>query len=91
MPHDVGDQDALQRAIGERAREFAAGNRSRRPHRYWQQGIALFVALLVVALVFLGFDTFLSSMQKLLEIMAADPAPTGPVPVYVVPPPASGP
>ncbi len=90
MPHDTEDQNALQRAIGERAREFAVGNHVIRPHRYWQHGIALVLALLVVALVFFGFDTFLTSMQKLIGIMAADPAPTGPVPVYVVPEPASG-
>ena len=85
MPHDTGDQDALRRAITERAREFAADNRDTRPHRYWQHAIALVLALLVVALVFLGFDTFLTSMQKLIAIMGADPTPTAPMPVFMVP------
>lgn len=91
MPDDTGGQDALQRAIGERAREFGAGSRARRPHRYRQHTIALVFALLVVALVFLGFDTFLASMQKLIGIMAADPAPTEAMPVFMVPEPPGQP
>jgi hypothetical protein len=85
------DGTALQRAIAERAREFAADNRRSRPQRYWQYAISLVAALLVVGLVFLGFDTFLASMQKLLAIMAADPAPTEPMPVFIVPQPPSPP
>jgi hypothetical protein len=90
MVDPADDSTALQRAIAERAREFAADNR-RRPQRYWQYSISLVAALLVVALVFLGFDTFLASMQKLLAIMAADPAPTEPMPVFIVPQPPSPP
>jgi ferric-dicitrate binding protein FerR (iron transport regulator) len=90
MVDPADDSTALQRAIAERARELAADNR-RRPQRYWQYSISLVAALLVVALVFLGFDTFLASMQKLLAIMAADPAPTEPMPVFIVPQPPSPP
>ncbi len=90
MVDPADDSTALQRAIAERARELAADNR-RRPQRYWQYAISLVAALLVVALVFLGFDTFLASMQKLLAIMAADPAPTEPMPVFIVPQPPSPP
>ena len=90
MVDPADDSTALQRAIAERAREFAADNR-RLPQRYWQYSISLVAALLVVALVFLGFDTFLASMQKLLAIMAADPAPTEPMPVFIVPQPPSPP
>ncbi len=85
MPDTTDGQNAFQRAIAERAREFSAGNRTGRPHRYWQHAIALVLALLVVALVFFGFDTFLTSMQKLIEIMAADPAPAEAMPVFMVP------
>lgn len=85
MQDTTEGQDALQHAIASRSREFAAGNRSGRPHRYWQHAIALVFALLVVALVFFGFDTFLTSMQKLIEIMAADPAPAEAMPVFMVP------
>jgi ferric-dicitrate binding protein FerR (iron transport regulator) len=87
MTDPADDGSALQRAIAERAREFAMDSTRPRPRRHWQHAITLIAALLVVALVFLGFDTFLTSMQKLLAIMAADPAPTGPVPVFMVPEP----
>ncbi|MBM4221245.1 MAG: hypothetical protein FJ170_04785 [Gammaproteobacteria bacterium] len=90
MADPTDDGTALQRAIAERAREFAAGNR-RRPQRYWQYAVTLVVALLVVGLVFLGFDTFLTSMQKLIAIMGADTAPAEPVPVFVVPEPPQPP
>ncbi len=84
MPDDTEGQDALQRAIGERAREFAADNRQQ-PRRYWQHAITLIAAVLVVALVFFGFDVFLTSMQKLIAIMGAEPTPTEPMPVFMVP------
>ena len=85
MPDPAEHDTALQRAIAERSREFAAGNHRPRSQRYWQYGIALAGALLIVALVFFGFDTFLTSMQKLLEIMGAEPTPTEPMPVFMVP------
>lgn len=78
-------QDALKRAINERAREFAAGDRAARPRRYGQHAIALAGALLVVALVFFGFDSFLTGMQKVVGILAADPAPPEAMPVFMVP------
>ncbi len=78
-------KDALQRAIGERAREFAADSQRQRPRRFWQYAITLVAAVLVVALVFFGFDTFLTSMQKLIAIMGADSTPTEPMPVFMVP------
>ncbi len=91
MTDPAGGSTALQRAIAERAREFAADGRRRSPQRYWQYAIAMVAALLVVALVFFGFDTFLTSMQKLLALMAADPAPTEPMPVFMVPEPVDPP
>ncbi len=91
MPDDTESRDALQRAIAERARGFAADNHAKRSGRYWQYAIALAGALLIVALLFFGFDTFLASMQKLLAIMGADPAPTEPIPVFMVPEPPSPP
>lgn len=85
MPDETDGQDALRRAIGERAREFAADSPRRRPGRLWQYAITLVAAVLVVALVFFGFDTFLTSMQKLIAIMGAEPTPTEPMPVFMVP------
>ena len=91
MADPADNSSALQRAIAERAREFAADNRRHRPQRYGQYAITLVLAVLVVGLVFLGFDSFLASMQKLIAIMGADPVPTGPVPVYMVPQPPQPP
>lgn len=91
MPDDTEGWDALQHAIAERAREFAANSQRQRSQHYWQYAIALAGAMLIVALVFFGFDTFLTSMQKLIAIMGADPTPTGPMPVFMVPEPPSEP
>lgn len=99
MPDSTKGQDALRRAISERASEFAVGHRVGGRHRYWQQAIALAGALLVVALVFIGFDSFLTGMQKVIAIMAADPAPTPALtptpteamPVFMVPEPPDPP
>ena len=91
MADPADDRTALQQSIAERAREFSGDNRRQTPGRYWQYGVSLLAALLVVALVFLGFDTFLTSMQKLLAMMAADPVPTEPMPVFMVPEPPNPP
>lgn len=91
MVDPADSRTALQRAMADRAREFAGDNPRYRPRRYWQHAITLVAAVLVVALVFFGFDTFLASMQKLLEIIGADPVPTEPMPVFMVPePPPEG-
>jgi hypothetical protein len=87
MADPADNRTELQRAIAERAREFSVDSRRPRPQRYGQYAITLVLAILVVGLVLLGFDTFLSSMQKLIAIMGTDPVPTGPVPVYMVPEP----
>lgn len=91
MSDDTESRDALQRAIAERASEFATDNPAKRPRRYWQYAIALTGALLIVALLFFGFDTFLASMQKVIAIMGADKTPTEPMPVFMVPEPPSQP
>lgn len=91
MPDNTEGRDALQRAIAERAREFSAGDNGQQPRRYWQYAIALTGALLIVALLFFGFDSFLTSMQKLIAIMGADPTPTEPMPIFMVPEPPDQP
>jgi hypothetical protein len=75
----------LERAIAERAQEFAAGQHAHRPQRYWQYVVGLVLAAMVVGIVFFGFDVFLSSMQKVIEIISADEATPDPVPVFIVP------
>lgn len=76
----------------ERDREPAA-------RRWLQHAIALAAALVLVGIVMLGFDAFLTAMQKYMEAEVVDPAAapaTAPMPAYVVPgavnpPPPEGP
>jgi hypothetical protein len=101
MDDPADSRTELQRAIAERARASAVGQYGHRPQRYWQYPIGLILAALVVGLVFFGFDTFLSSMQKLIEIMGdrpvptapvqTEPVPTEPMPVFMVPEPPKSP
>lgn len=65
----------------ERDREPAA-------RRWLQHAIALAAALVLVGIVMLGFDAFLTAMQKYMEAEVVDPTPappTAPMPAYVVP------
>lgn len=95
---DQGDnRTELERAIAERAREFAAGQTVHRPQRYWLYPVGLVLAAGVVFIVFFGFDTFLGSMQKVIEIIVAEDEVAedevaadevvAPVPVFIVPDP----
>jgi hypothetical protein len=85
MDDPADSRTEVQRAIAERAREFAPGRHGYRPQRYGEYAVAVVLALMVVGLVVLGFDAFLSSMQKVIEIMAARPPPAEPLPVFMVP------
>jgi hypothetical protein len=82
-PADSGAE--VQRAIAERAREFAAGTPGYRRRPYWLSAIGLVLAGLVVFLVFFGFDSFLGGMQRVIEIIVAEEEATEPVPVFIVP------
>ena len=91
----------LERALMDRARRAAERDRQKSPRRPLQQVLALAAALSLVLLIGLGFDAFLTSVQKVLRLIEADdaqrrdqtvPAPTDPMPAYVVPaepPPAT--
>ncbi len=102
---DSGDDDddgdrrlrsALQRTLMDRARLAAERDGQKGPRRLVQNSIALAAALLLVGVIMLGFDTFLTSVQKIMRMMDADtpqpqaePAPPDtaePMPAYVVPP-----
>jgi len=78
---------AVERALMERARANAMRQVEQPPRRVLQHAIALALALAVVAVVMLGFDRFLTSMQKFmgLEIAEPPPGPAEPMPAYVVP------
>lgn len=89
---DQGDsRTEFERAIAERAREFAVGETGYRPQRYWLYPVGLVLAAAVVGIVFFGFDTFLASMQKVIEIIVAEDEAVAPVPVFIVPDPPPSP
>lgn len=81
----------------ERARVQAERDREPAARRWLQHAIALAAALVLVGIVMLGFDAFLTAMQKYMEAEVVDPAPapaqapapapplTAPMPAYVVP------
>ena len=75
-----------------------AGREFERPRDWLRHGLALLAALLLVGVVLMGFDAFLTAMQKFMEAQAVDPAPAAtaaqPIQAYAVegevspPPPA---
>ena len=105
---DSGDDDydgeghrlrsALERTLMDRARRAAEQDRQKGPRRPLQHAIALAAALLLVLVIGLGFDAFLTSVQKVMRMLDAEearqkqqqqeqvaPDPTEPMPAYVVP------
>lgn len=95
---DAREQRAtVERAIMDRARAHAAHEPERSP-RLLRNTVAFAVTLVLVAIVLLGLDAFLTAMQKFMETKVVDPppAPTEPMPAYAVqpgvsPPPPAGP
>lgn len=94
----AGDRRAaVQRLLMERARS-QAGRELEQPRDWLRHGLALLAALLLVGVVLMGFDAFLTAMQKFMEAQAVDPAPAAqqaqPIQAYAVegevspPPPA---
>lgn len=88
---------AVQRLLMDRAMS-QAGRELDRSRDWLRHGLALLAALLLVGVVLMGFDAFLTAMQKFMEAQAVDPAPAAteaqPVQAYAVegdvspPPPA---
>ena len=88
---------AVQRLLMDRAMS-QAGRELERPRDWLRHGLALLAALLLVGVVLMGFDAFLTAMQKFMEAQAVDPAPAAtaaqPIQAYAVegevspPPPA---
>jgi hypothetical protein len=77
----------VERALMARALASATRPAEKAPRRVLQHSIALALALLLVAVVLVGFDKFLTSMQKFMELKIEEPPPaaTEPMPAYVVP------
>lgn len=100
-----GRRSAVERALMDRARRAAERDRQKGPRRPLQQALALAAAVTLVLVIALGFDAFLTSVQKVLRMLAEEesrqqqeqsaPKPGDPIPAYVVPyedpPPAADP
>jgi hypothetical protein len=94
----TGDRRAaVQRLLMDRAMS-QAGREFEQPRDWLRHGLALLAALLLVGVVLMGFDAFLTAMQKFMEAQAVDPTPAAteaqPIQAYAVegevspPPPA---
>src|SRR5512136_2708415 len=98
-----GDEDGegtrqrswLERELMERARRAAELDRQRGPRRLLQHSIAFAAAVVLVVVLALGIDAFLTSMQKVNRMLDEQeqqerqsqpaPDPKDPMPAYVVP------
>ena len=96
QPDDEPDDErrelaaSLQRKIMERNRRAAALDHVKPEARWVQHALALVAALVVVLVVTLGFDAFLSSMQRVMHMMDLQDEQQkakAPMPAYVVPAP----
>ena len=104
IPHEPPDDDpddarrelaaaAQRRLMEQRARLAAGRDHVESPSRWLQHTFALIAALVVVLIVTFGFDAFLSSLQKLTEMLDRETQrqeeaqkAAEPMPAYVVPP-----
>ena len=104
---DSGDDDydgeghrlrsRLERTLMDRARRAAERDRLKGPRRPLQHAIALAAAVVLTLVIGLGFDAFLTSVQKVLRMLdeqearqkqqqeQVQPDPSEPIPAYVVP------
>jgi hypothetical protein len=90
MPDAPDDPATVERALMDQFRDRAHRVPEKPPRRLLQHAIALLLSVAIVLLVLTGFDKFLTSVQKFMEIEAepsapAAPAPTDPIPAFVVP------
>ena len=107
---DSGDDDydgeghrlrsKVQRTLMDRARRQAERDRQKGPRRPLQHAIALAAAVVLTLVIGLGFDAFLTSVQKVMRMLdeqearqkqqqqqqePVQPDPSKPIPAYVVP------
>ena len=92
MVEGPDDRAVVERALMDRFRAQANREPEPAPPRLLQHVVALALALALVFLVMFGFDRFLTSVQKFMEIEVVEPAPTTgapaatePMPAFVVP------
>ena len=91
MSQPPDDKDAVERALMDQFRDRALREPEKPPRQPLQHLIALVLSLALVAVMLFGFDTFLTAVQKFMEIEVVDPAPaaTDPMPAFVVTPDVS--
>ena len=106
---DSGDDDydgeghrlrsRLERTLMDRARRAAERDRQKGPRRPLQHAVAWTAAVVLTLVIGLGFDAFLTSVQKVLRMLdeqearqkqrqeqeQVQPDPAKPIPAYVVP------
>ena len=89
QPRD--EKAAVERALMDQFRERALRVPEKPPAQALHRLIALAVSLALAAAMLLGFDTFLTAVQKFMEVEVVDPAPaaTDPMPAFVVTPEVS--
>ena len=87
----------VERQLMDRARRAVEYDHQERPRWVVQRLVALAAALALVAIILLGFDAFLTSVQRVLRMIEAEeqkqkqeqaqpaPKPEDPMPAYVVP------
>jgi uncharacterized protein HemX len=101
QPGDRELRKSVERALMDRARRAAERDQQKSPQPILQHSVALAAAVLLVLVLTLGFDAFLSSMQRVMRLLDEEaarqeqqqkleqqpkpPDPAEPMPAYVVP------
>jgi hypothetical protein len=91
MPQPSDDKAAAERALMDRFRDRAAREPEQPSLSTLPRLLALALSLALVAAMLLGFNTFLTAVQKFMDVEVVDPAPaaTDPMPAFVVTPDVS--
>ena len=85
------DKATVERALMDQFRDRALREPEKPPRHPLHRLVALALSLALVGVMLLGFNTFLTAVQKFMEIEVVDPAPpaTDPMPAFVVTPDVS--
>jgi hypothetical protein len=91
MSQPSDDKAAAERALMDQFRDRASRAPEQPPRSTVPRLVALALSLALVAAMLLGFNTFLTAVQKFMDVEVVDPAPaaTDPMPAFVVTPDVS--
>jgi hypothetical protein len=86
MSQPTDDKAAVERALMDRFRDRASREPEKVPRQPFQYVIALALSLALVAAMLVGFDSFLTAVQKFMDVKVVEPVsdPTDPMPAFVV-------